>query len=122
MFLMDGQPFKKIFNRFLPQVDKSWLARVPKLDEKIVLENLKHLPKFKDWTQLQHGCKLDKVKVVSEDDANEPFDYDSYTQIRFQSKKVDGVEKDTLILFFHGGGFIAMSSGTYQKESRIWAK
>ena len=50
---------------------------------------------------------------VNEDDANEPFDFDAYTQIRFQSKHVEGVKKDTLIIFFHGGGFIAMSSGTY---------
>lgn len=83
MFLMDGQPFKKLFNRFLPPVDKSWLIRVPKLDDRITLENLTKLPKYQDWPSLTHGNGLEKLKHINEDEANEPFDYDNYTQIRF---------------------------------------
>ena len=79
MFLMDGQPFKKLFNRFLPPVDRSWLVRVPKLDDRITLDNLQKLPKYEDWTALSFGSAPNKIKTVNEDEANEPFDFDNYT-------------------------------------------
>lgn len=41
------------------------------------------------------------------------------------SHKIDpnsGIEKDTLIIHIHGGGFISMSSASHQSYTRGWAK
>jgi len=53
--------------------------------------------------------------MISEEEANNTFDGDSYAQMRVLSQQApdDGTEKDTLIIHLHGGGFIAMSSGMY---------
>lgn len=38
----------------------------------------------------------------------------------FKSKKVN-VQQRALIVHVHGGGFIAMSSGSHQNYTRMWA-
>ena len=63
-----------------------------------------------------------------EKEANETFEHEKLVQIRILSDQVmsedgkDIVEKDTLIIHIHGGGFIAMSSGSHQSQTRTWAK
>ena len=97
---------------------------MPKLDNQITLDNIKSLSDLKDWHDVDFHDKLDEVKIISEEEANNAFDGDSYAQMRVLSQQApdDGTEKDTLIIHLHGGGFIAMSSGMYQSITRVWAR
>ena len=71
--------------------------------------------------------RLTDVIEIEENDANEEFEKDKMVQIRIISdldkNDTPGTEpnKDTLIIHVHGGGFIAMSSGSHQMQTRTWA-
>lgn len=64
------------------------------------------------------------MQEVQEFEANGDFEMDKRVQIRVLQDKKDNQaqQKDSLIFHVHGGGFIAMSSGSHQNYTRIWAK
>ena len=124
--LAESTHFKSIYDYLLPSLEMVKIVRVPKLDQLFTLENLKTLPRLDHWRDIDHSHQMDKVLELScESEANDNFDRDAYTQIRILSDKIDpnsGVEKDTLIIHIHGGGFISMSSASHQSYTRGWAK
>lgn len=121
-------PAKKLFYRFLPQIDRSEVIRVPKLDTIIDLKSIFELPVFADYKSLDHSDKLGEVQVIDEESVSESFNCDTFSQIRvlsmqYPSKESDEMyEKDTLLVHIHGGGFITMSSGSYMMYTRTWAQ
>lgn len=49
---------KSVYDYFLPSVDEVKIIRVPKLDRRFTLENLKTLPKLDDWRNFDMMDKL----------------------------------------------------------------
>ena len=53
LFLVDGLPYKKLFYRFLPPIDKCEVIRVPKLDTKITMHSIFNLPNYSNLDELK---------------------------------------------------------------------